>query len=410
MLYAKPSLSPVDATDRLEATPSTTAYCPQCDKPLIAKCGEIKIWHWAHKSRGDCDTSKEPETQWHLGWKKKFSKELVEITIGGHRADVSTKRTVIEFQHSPLSITDMKAREAHYDNLIWVVDGATVEDRLSFTVLNGTYGPFTSFKWVQPSATWQKATKPIYVDFGEKVGLFHIKSWSDYAYAMGYINDRRYGALTGIGNFVSYSNFISWAADVSKYAAPKKNSTTCQFCNSVSENTRLRGENLYVLLRDAFGKELAEHWLYVTERGAEWLLCNNCITYLATLKEYKENPRSYVRCSVCMQPTTYVIENIQDKVKFEVTRKPRYIVGKDAWTPEKSYTLVGHRKPLLSRLPLYFNDPRKPVCSCCAKEDTKYLAHVPVKEEHVQYNKSGYLILEPREDAIAGELQEWWHG
>jgi len=29
------------------------ALCPCCNKPVIAKCGEIKIWHWAHVSLAD---------------------------------------------------------------------------------------------------------------------------------------------------------------------------------------------------------------------------------------------------------------------------------------------------------------------------------------------------------------------
>ena len=44
--------------------------CPICKQPVFARCGEIRLPHWAHKSVIDCDPWKESETQWHRNWKR----------------------------------------------------------------------------------------------------------------------------------------------------------------------------------------------------------------------------------------------------------------------------------------------------------------------------------------------------
>ena len=41
--------------ERSEAQPGLTGLCQACDHPTVAKCGEIKIWHWAHKGKRKCD-------------------------------------------------------------------------------------------------------------------------------------------------------------------------------------------------------------------------------------------------------------------------------------------------------------------------------------------------------------------
>ena len=45
------------------------AVCQVCKAEVIAKCGDIKIHHWAHKSKRKCDHWWENETQWHRDWK-----------------------------------------------------------------------------------------------------------------------------------------------------------------------------------------------------------------------------------------------------------------------------------------------------------------------------------------------------
>lgn len=97
---------------------------------MIAKCGEIKINHWAHKSKKNCDPWWENETAWHREWKNYFDVEWQESvhkdTNTGeiHIADVTTPHGwTIEIQHSPLDYKEREARNIFYQKIAWVVDG-----------------------------------------------------------------------------------------------------------------------------------------------------------------------------------------------------------------------------------------------------------------------------------------------
>jgi competence protein CoiA len=115
--------------ERQEAQPGLSGKCPGCDQPMIAKCGEERVWHWAHKGNRLCDPWSENETEWHRAWKGQFPdswREIVHPTENGikHIADVRTERGwVIEFQHSRIEPDERRSRDAFYPKLIWVVDG-----------------------------------------------------------------------------------------------------------------------------------------------------------------------------------------------------------------------------------------------------------------------------------------------
>ena len=51
---------------RASPRPKMSSKCDICDGKIIAKCGRVKIWHWAHESRIDCDDWYEPMSEWHL--------------------------------------------------------------------------------------------------------------------------------------------------------------------------------------------------------------------------------------------------------------------------------------------------------------------------------------------------------
>src|SRR5689334_3526795 len=86
-----------------------TGSCPACGKAMIAKCGQIRVWHWAHRGIRSCDHWWEIEAEWHRAWKNPFPREWQEIvqwsTEGEkHIVDVKTAPGVtLEFQHSFLS-------------------------------------------------------------------------------------------------------------------------------------------------------------------------------------------------------------------------------------------------------------------------------------------------------------------
>lgn len=114
---------------RVHATKGTKGICPCCKAEVIAKCGEVKIAHWSHKSKKNCDFWHEAETDWHRMWKNYFPQEWQEIIMHDengekHIADVCTQnRFILEFQHSPIKPEERLSREKFYKNMNWVVDG-----------------------------------------------------------------------------------------------------------------------------------------------------------------------------------------------------------------------------------------------------------------------------------------------
>lgn len=112
------------------------AICPCCGELVIPKCGDIKIHHWAHKSKENCDPWWENETEWHRQWKDNFHKECQEIVMHDettgekHVADIKTQTgIVLEFQHSPISPEEQYSREQFYKNMIWIVDARKYYER-----------------------------------------------------------------------------------------------------------------------------------------------------------------------------------------------------------------------------------------------------------------------------------------
>lgn len=115
---------------KLEAQPKLRGNCISCQSDMLAKCGKVKVWHWAHKSKVSCDPWWENETEWHRAWKNHFPAEWQEIvhtdstTREKHIADIKTdKEFVIEFQHSAITSEEASSREAFYENIVWVVNG-----------------------------------------------------------------------------------------------------------------------------------------------------------------------------------------------------------------------------------------------------------------------------------------------
>src|SRR3990167_9713877 len=113
---------------RSEAQPGLKGQCEICNSLTIAKCGDLKVWHWAHKGKRMCDLWWENETEWHRNWKNCFPtdwQEYIHTSESGERhiADVKTiKNWVIEFQYSHLNPEERQARSDFYEKLVWVVD------------------------------------------------------------------------------------------------------------------------------------------------------------------------------------------------------------------------------------------------------------------------------------------------
>ena len=180
---------------RREAERGISGVCPLCGQAMIAKCGEHRVWHWAHRANRNCDTWYEPETEWHLNWKNLFPNDWQEVVrrsnVGEkHIADVKTENgTVLEFQHSFLRGEERQSRENFYGNMFWVVDGLRRKrDRPRFFVCLAEAG----FERHNPATfsvrnasdecallrDWVSSQVPVFFDFGdtsEPSDLSHLR-------------------------------------------------------------------------------------------------------------------------------------------------------------------------------------------------------------------------------------------
>lgn len=107
--------------NRAKAVKGYKGTCAHCGAELIAKCGERKIHHWAHKANRNGDPWWESETEWHRRWKDNYSEDWREFQLRDeatneeHIADVRTNHgLVIEFQHSNINPNERIAREKFY--------------------------------------------------------------------------------------------------------------------------------------------------------------------------------------------------------------------------------------------------------------------------------------------------------
>ena len=168
------------------------ATCPVCEKPVIARCGEIRAHHWAHAKGTECsDTwSSGKETDWHLAWKNEFPDEWQERVLTDsetgekHIADVLTdKNLVLEFQHSPIDPDERRAREAFYSkdgrNMVWIVDALKNRGTLKKVTIFmqeksprfETWRPFPFIDEFFPKQ-WLHSRVPVLFDFGEELTCY----------------------------------------------------------------------------------------------------------------------------------------------------------------------------------------------------------------------------------------------
>lgn len=148
-----------------DVSPRYISLCPSCQRPLAAKRGELKIWHWAHKAdpTHSCDHAA-GETQWHLRWKAVFVQlgwrverayevdhpdyrgtRFVFDAVTGHG---KTATHVFEFVHSLSDSYAHKSKAIVADriDLTWVFDGASLSaSRKSY---KGWQGKRVQYNWL----------------------------------------------------------------------------------------------------------------------------------------------------------------------------------------------------------------------------------------------------------------------
>lgn len=208
---------------RETAKPGLSGTCVSCGNPMIPKCGEKVVWHWAHATKKHCDPWWENETDWHRGWKACFPldwHEQVHFDTTGekHIADVKTPEGfIVEFQNSPMSPQELESREIFYKKMIWIINGnkfannfhvlsrlprpdADWTDDIVFgeqrrdwhgrtfwrksenpepqlgvlmhsllelqSLIDSEYVGQHFYDWIRPHSVWLGSTMPVYIDFG----------------------------------------------------------------------------------------------------------------------------------------------------------------------------------------------------------------------------------------------------
>lgn len=140
----------------VEASPELKGICQHCGSGMIAKCGELRRYHWAHKSKRNCDEWQSgKETDWHYNWKKTIGLAFAEKKIikddKYHIADILIQgeggkdNLIIEFQNSPISQEELMKREDFYGTgLIWVINGTALRDKF---IIDKTFISYEYDNW-----------------------------------------------------------------------------------------------------------------------------------------------------------------------------------------------------------------------------------------------------------------------
>jgi len=148
--------------ERSLPSPDARGSCPTCGGAVLAKCGKIRVPHWAHVAGGDCDTWSEPLGPWHRSWQDIVRPQYVEVVRAPHRADIVGRNdVVIELQHSSINPGAIQDRERFYGRMVWLFDAT---ERFRF-VRTGQRAFFIlgRVKHIQCCAA------PVFLDFGTTV-------------------------------------------------------------------------------------------------------------------------------------------------------------------------------------------------------------------------------------------------
>lgn len=176
-----PLVAVVDGRRALASTDGARrAACVDCGREMIAKTGEVVTHHWAHRHAADAGCGA-GETDWHLSWKARCTElARVEVTRGQRRADVLTPYGwAVEFQHSPLTPTEVGRRETDWGrNMIWVFDLRDAADgvRLEYWRPDGRH--HHTLRWAWSKAFVIAAKVPTFVHATDDT-LFMVGRWFD---------------------------------------------------------------------------------------------------------------------------------------------------------------------------------------------------------------------------------------
>lgn len=220
------------------AFPKGRGVCLFCGNDVIAKCGNQKVWHWAHSIKQTCDPWWENETQWHRDWKAHWNEQFQEVvhfdslTGEKHIADVKNREGfVLEFQNSPLNDGELISRERFYGDMAWVVNAANFVSNIQFgamlpnpelpesldmcvrpvqnspqsfifhrisenepgatmvevygshriqNFIDETHVGHRLFAWKKPRTVWFRSARPVFFDFGGDV-IWRLRKFNSHS-------------------------------------------------------------------------------------------------------------------------------------------------------------------------------------------------------------------------------------
>lgn len=172
---------------RKTAEPKELGICICCNTEVRAYCGLERVHHWKHIQAIECDSWSEGETEWHRDWKNNFDSNQQEIVKFDpdsgekHIADVyiESNDLVLEFQHSPIHIEEIKARESFYKRMIWVVDVLPYKENVSFhRDISDAFRKYVDSVWEEKHRQIAKLEKQ--GKFKEANDMVDDDEWYDY--------------------------------------------------------------------------------------------------------------------------------------------------------------------------------------------------------------------------------------
>jgi len=165
--------------------------CPVCEGEVVSRCGEINVWHWAHRVVTGCDPWIEQESAWHAEWKSLVPETWIEIIIekdGKRRcADIRLPNgRVVKLQRTPLSPEQIREYESFFGAMLWIFDvrearettDAFGKPRLDLRKkemselvkqmqgVTETPSHYRTFRWKHPKKHIAYAARTVFLDVG----------------------------------------------------------------------------------------------------------------------------------------------------------------------------------------------------------------------------------------------------
>lgn len=175
-----------------DAVQGDVFFCPVCLEKIFVKAGTERARHFSHYPNCECNDNWNGQydmSDWHFEWQNQFPPENQEVVVQcddiRHRADVLSDRTVVEFQHSPLSSGKFNDRNVfYYSNIgykvVWLYDMREDFDNDLIAELSSCI-----FQWDKPRSTFRKyLLRPGEIDLFFQISddgecILHIQAFTD---------------------------------------------------------------------------------------------------------------------------------------------------------------------------------------------------------------------------------------